>query len=235
MSRSIRAQDTLRHATSRKAWSLGDATAFAELTFHNERLEMTTTTTSPRIYVADLAAYNSGILHGVWIDLEGMTLDEVNEQVGEMLKEGHRLHSKETLSFHEEWAIHDHEGFGEIYIGEYESLARVVAHAEHLTEDVAGKYQAWINAKGEAEGFDHDEVFGPYESPDEWLDQEIDSRFGTLDLQEILEKAGIGRLYNYIEWRDAASYQRNVTGSETGILTEVSTGQYSVEFYEVAE
>jgi antirestriction protein len=186
------------------------------------------TTTGPRIYVADLAEYNAGNLVGLWIDL-GMFSD-VEDLTSEI--ETHVLRKAQTG--HEEWAIHGYEGFGSISVGEYDSLESVLAHAERLGEN-AGKYQAWINAKGEAEGFDPDEVFGPYESPDEWLDQEIDNTFGTLDLQEILEKAGIGHLYNYIEWRDAASYQRNVTGSETGILTEVSTGQYSVEYYEVAE
>lgn len=187
----------------------------------------------PSIYVADLASYNEGSLVGQWIDLE--MFSDVEDLYGEI--ETHVLRKAETG--HEEWAIHDYEGFGPIRIGEYDSLESVVAHAERLQGE-PGKYAAWIDAKGEAEGFDPDQVYGPYESPEEWLDNEIENHFGTLDLQEILEKAGIGHLYNYVEWRDAESYQRNVTGSPTGILTEVSTGAYSRggysrEYYEVAE
>lgn len=39
-----------------------------------------------RIYVADLAAYNSGKLHGVWIDAT-IELDEIQGCIQAMLKE----------------------------------------------------------------------------------------------------------------------------------------------------
>ena len=52
---------------------------------------------SPRIYVACLAAYNSGCLHGRWI--EATTPDEIWEQVRAMLAD-----SPEPDA--EEWAIH---------------------------------------------------------------------------------------------------------------------------------
>lgn len=194
---------------------------------------MTVTTTGPRIYVADLAEYNAGNLVGQWIDLEdAISLDFAAVEWLQAVIEGEIL--RKHVTGHEEWAIHDYEGFGGISIGEYDSLETIVAHVERLGSE-PGKYIAWINARGDAEGFDPDLVMGPYESPDEWLDQDIENNFGTLDLEDILTKAGIGHLYSYIEWRDAESYQRNVTGSETGILTEVSTGEYSREFYEVSE
>ena len=56
----------------------------------------------PRIYVACLAAYNNGCLHGRWI--EATTPDEIWEQVRAMLAD-----SPEPDA--EEWAIHDHDGF----------------------------------------------------------------------------------------------------------------------------
>lgn len=37
-----------------------------------------------RIYVADLAAYSAGHLHGVWIDAT-LTLDDIQAQVDAML------------------------------------------------------------------------------------------------------------------------------------------------------
>lgn len=71
----------------------------------------------PRIYVACLAAYNAGILHGKWID-PAQDADSLHREVQEILKQS-------PEPFAEEWAIHDYEGFGTIHIGEYEPLSEV--------------------------------------------------------------------------------------------------------------
>lgn len=63
--------------------------------------------TEIRIYVADLAAYNNGKLHGVWINATD-DLDAIREQVNQML-------AASPEGFAEEYAIHDHEGFGGVY------------------------------------------------------------------------------------------------------------------------
>ena len=68
-----------------------------------------------RIYVADLAAYNNGYLHGVWIDATE-DMDSILEQVNKMLKNSP---IKEEA---EEYAIHDYEGYGSYRLGEYEGL-----------------------------------------------------------------------------------------------------------------
>ena len=52
-----------------------------------------------RIYVADLAAYNNGILHGVWIDVT-QELDDIWDQVNKMLK------ASPIDEVAEEYAIH---------------------------------------------------------------------------------------------------------------------------------
>ncbi|WP_137861573.1 MULTISPECIES: antirestriction protein ArdA [unclassified Sphingomonas] len=85
-----------------------------------------TDTDHPRIYVACLAAYNSGILHGAWIDAaqEPWALwDAVQAVLAVSPVEGA-----------EEWAIHDHEGFGGIRLSEHASLDRVVALASFIVE-----------------------------------------------------------------------------------------------------
>ncbi|VVN79452.1 antirestriction protein ArdA [Pseudomonas fluorescens] len=71
-------------------------------------------TTEPRIYVADLAAYNSGYLHGVWIDA---TLDasEIQDQINAMLEQS-------PVGDAEEYAIHDYEGFDGYRLGEYAGI-----------------------------------------------------------------------------------------------------------------
>jgi len=80
-----------------------------------------------RIYVASLADYNAGRLHGVWVDLEGKDKDEVLNEIQEMLKE-----SKEETA--EEWAIHDYEGFGDYPINEYEGIDDLVSICEGIEE-----------------------------------------------------------------------------------------------------
>jgi antirestriction protein len=44
-----------------------------------------TTTTSPRIYAADLAAYNGGRLRGIWIDVAGKDADAIGDEIDAML------------------------------------------------------------------------------------------------------------------------------------------------------
>lgn len=64
-----------------------------------------------KIYVADLAAYNNGKLHGVWIDA---TLDPADIQA-----EIQKMLAKSPEGFAEEHAIHDFEGFDGYDLGEY--------------------------------------------------------------------------------------------------------------------
>lgn len=75
------------------------------------------TETQPRIYVACLAAYNAGRLHGRWIDAT-QDLDGIWEEVRNMLAA-----SPEPGA--EEWAIHDYEGFGSVSLSEWEGFETV--------------------------------------------------------------------------------------------------------------
>jgi antirestriction protein len=86
----------------------------------------TAETLEPRIYVACLAAYNSGRLHGAWIEVED-DLEAVVDAVATMLAV-----SPEPGA--EEFAIHDHEGFGGVEVGEFMPLAKVVEIANFLRE-----------------------------------------------------------------------------------------------------
>lgn len=79
----------------------------------------------PRIYVACLAAYNNGILHGAWIDAAQDT-DEIWAEVSVMLKDS-------PIPSAEEWAIHDFEGFGAARIEEYSSFEYISRLAEFLS------------------------------------------------------------------------------------------------------
>lgn len=82
---------------------------------------------NPRIYVACLAAYNNGYLHGAWIDAD-QAADQIRDQIAAML-------ARSSVEDAEEYAIHDYEGFEGVSISEYagiDSVARMAAFiAEH--------------------------------------------------------------------------------------------------------
>ena len=84
-----------------------------------------TTLDTPRIYVACLAAYNNGRLHGRWIDATDP--HKVWEQVNAMLAA-----SPEPDA--EEWAIHDYEGFEGANLSEYASFETVCELADFIEE-----------------------------------------------------------------------------------------------------
>ena len=79
-----------------------------------------------RIYVACLAAYNNGHLHGRWIEVsdENTILQAVKAM----------LHSSPIEEMAEEWAIHDYEGFEGAEVSEYSSFASVVELADYIRE-----------------------------------------------------------------------------------------------------
>ena len=80
----------------------------------------------PRIYVACLAAYNSGHLHGAWIDAVQKP-QEIQDEVNAML-------AASPIKGAEEWAIHDLEGFGNLLINEFDSFARISVLAEFIND-----------------------------------------------------------------------------------------------------
>jgi antirestriction protein len=92
--------------------------------------------TAPRIYVACLAAYNNGRLHGDWIDAD-QSADDLHAAVQRML-----VASPEPGA--EEWAIHDYEGFGELRLSEWESFERMSAIAAGIAEH-GDAFSAWLS------------------------------------------------------------------------------------------
>ena len=87
---------------------------------------MKTETSDIRIYVACLAAYNNGKLHGEWIDATKGS-KAVKKAIAKMLK-----NSPEPGA--EEYAIHDFEGFGDVKLSEYEDIDDVCELADAIEE-----------------------------------------------------------------------------------------------------
>lgn len=113
---------------------------------------------TPRIYVACLASYNNGILHGQWIDAD-QDAEDIYEEIQKMLKQS-------PMPGAEEWAIHDYEGFEDIQLSEYESIEKIAYLSEMI--DKHGKaFAAYVSYQGleyaQEDGFE-DSYAGTYKS-----------------------------------------------------------------------
>ena len=89
-----------------------------------ETLKTEEKTSEPQIYVACLAAYNSGFLHGKWITPKA-DKDELLEQIEKILKSS-------PIPNAEEHAIHDYDEFPNL--GEYPSLDDIIKVQEAIDE-----------------------------------------------------------------------------------------------------
>lgn len=133
-----------------------------------------------RIYLADLAAYNEGILKGGWIDCNGMTADEILEDAEQKGFLGRNRYNPEELN---EWAIHDHEGLGPFY-SEFLSLSTVAVLAEKADElnDEWSAYCAYCGNVGElGEGADiedfRDAYHGHYDTFRDFAEETFDEQY----------------------------------------------------------
>ena len=108
-----------------------------------------------KIYVACLSSYNSGVLHGSWIEPK-TDKDELEAQIAEVLKSSPDPDA-------EEYAIHDYDNFPNL--GEYPDLDKVIEVVEaiklHGVKAVEGFIEHWS-----VEDLEHfDEAFhGTYDS-----------------------------------------------------------------------
>ena len=142
-------------------------------------------TTPRRIYVACLASYNAGILHGRWVDADQDT-NSIQDEVNAMLKA-----SPEAGA--EEWAIHDYEGFPDGTIQEYTGFQQVADLAAFLDEhDELGEavLRYCLGDLDEAREAIEDNYAGEYSSLGEFA-EEIETDAGT-DVPD--------RLFRYIDW-----------------------------------
>ncbi|GGS62204.1 hypothetical protein GCM10010156_21270 [Planobispora rosea] len=73
----------------------------------------------PRIHAACLAAYSAGRSHGRWID--------ALQEPAEISAEIRAMLTASPVPEAEEWAIHDHQGFGDALVSESETVERVAA------------------------------------------------------------------------------------------------------------
>lgn len=132
----------------------------------------------PRIYVASLADYNAGRLHGCWMDA-ARPATELQEDIGIML-----ALSNEPVA--EEWAIHDFAGFRGAKIDEFEDLEVVSKLATGVAE-VGSAYAAWASIAGkDVDSLNRfeDAYLGTWESVEEYAKELV----GSFGLDEELKR-----------------------------------------------
>lgn len=146
-----------------------------------------TTTERPRIYVACLAAYNNGILHGEWID--------AHQEAWEIQAEISRMLQASPIPNAEEWAIHDYEGFESVRIVEYADIEGVAKKATFIAEHgkLAAELIAYFGDVEEAMEAIEDRYLGVYSDLAEYV-QSVNE-----DCQTIPES-----IRYYIDWKAMA-------------------------------
>lgn len=119
-----------------------------------------------RIYVADIAAYNDGILHGIWID--------ATKEAKEILADVEAMLACSPEPNAVEWAIHDYENFGRGNISEYESFESVHEKALFIEEHgELGKavLSHWCGDVEDAQSAMGDSYYGIYESLADYMQE----------------------------------------------------------------
>lgn len=123
-----------------------------------------------KIYVACLASYNNGVLHGEWFDLDDYTdAQDLHKAVANQILVTSKFPNVEVtcptcdgdgmtcaqcsgtgkVPSAEEWAIHDHEGFPSGTVGEYTSFSRLYEIKEFYEEaetKLGGDYEEIVEA-----------------------------------------------------------------------------------------
>lgn len=169
-----------------------------------------------KIYVACLASYNNGVLHGEWIDLEHESVDGVQEQIDEILRSSPypnvRVECPEcegvgrrfvgdpdnecacltcggtgTVPSAEEWAVHDSEGLPSSF-GEYPNLDDMIEFQEGY-EAHGEPYLAWVEYGHTLDADDFQQCYrGQYTNWTEYA-EELISESGVLsDMPEIVQR-----------------------------------------------
>lgn len=172
---------------------------------------MSTTAPSPttiRLYVACLAAYNNGFLHGRWIDATRGE-EHLRTEINAMLKAS-------PISGAEEYAIHDFEGFEGARIEEYSGIPEVCALAAFIAEHGAlgGKLIAHYGDLNDAREAIEDRYAGEYRSLADFV-QELTEQ--TTQIPETLQY--------YIDW------ERMARDLEINDVLAIETGFESVHVF----
>lgn len=154
-----------------------------------------------QIYVACLAAYNNGYLHGRWIDASQEAW-AIYDDIRDML-------NASPIADAEEWAIHDYEGFGSLSLSEYEGIDRVAELAAFIAEhgELGAELVSHFDDIGQARQALEESYHGSFESLADYV-QGL-----TEDTSQVPE-----HLRFYIDW-DAMARDAELSGDVFTVQT----------------
>lgn len=159
---------------------------------------------TPRVYVACLASYNNGVLHGEWVD--AIDADEIRETIAQVLRTsrfpnvyvtcpdcdgtGHVYDSvtpcaecggKGEVPSAEEYAIHDYDGLPSSF-GEWPDLDKLAEFAVAYEEHGEAFRLWWENESRDEVDVDafQEAYAGTFDTVADWADDYLDQT-GILD------------------------------------------------------
>lgn len=152
---------------------------------------------TPKIYVADLAAYNNGMLVGEWLDLSDYDDgSEVMDAIQDLLSQW----SEESGEEREEYAIHDYENFDSGLYSEYmgEDDFDKVIKSYKLSEEKGVPMSVISHIIRE---YDPDDVEEWYDEHFEGeFDSDTDLAYGYIDMIGGMERLGQDTLERYFDY-----------------------------------
>jgi antirestriction protein len=171
---------------------------------------------SPKIYVASLADYNDGRLHGAWLDA-AQEPEALYEQVGAML-------ARSPVPGAEEFAIHDYENFGPLRIGEYENLGLVSKLARGVAEH-GPAFAHWAALVGTADPDELDRFEDAYLGHAESLEAYAEELLEDLGYPEMIDRSLPEHLQPYVHI-DVGGFARDLELSGEIMTSEGDGGVY---------
>jgi antirestriction protein len=175
-------------------------------------------TVIPRIWVASLADYNHGTLHGAWLDA---AQDEADLRAGIDAMLATSPLTAQTGEPAEEWAIHDYEHFGALRIYEHENLSWVTRVAKGIAQHGLA-FAAYADVMEEERLLDGFEgaYLGHYDDLHAYVEQLIND----LGYDELLDRVVPTMLRPYVKIDVAATARDLEFGGELHVLSAAQVG-----------
>ena len=139
-----------------------------------------------RVYVACLASYNAGVLHGRWIDVDGMDEEDIGEEIEKVFKTS-------PAEGAEEYAIHDYDGpLGPLasWLGEHPDLETLCAIVDAFGDHEPGAVRAFIGWDGSWDRERFEESYqGEWDSFEDFAEHLADETIeGLRDCESLLAR-----------------------------------------------
>lgn len=164
----------------------------------------------PRVWIGALAAYNAGYLHGSWVGM--------NRELPDIENDRDHVLATSPEPAEEEWFIADSDNYGELRVGEYESLERLQIVAEAIAEH-GEAVTAWLEHVGwddtDAEALRYrisqfeDAYLGEYDDARDYVAHYLDESGLQDEIDRLREQLPEG-LQGYLTF-DEAGYARDLT------------------------